>query len=261
MVTFCRNDAIDLLVGLQYVNAPNWKPLKPKLTKKLEEFRRMAREEDSEFWLSEEDIEDEDERNRLNNLLVSLVESKTPVELVKELPMGDENEEEPSPEEIVGDTTEDKEELQEYEETKEAEPEPDPEPVEEKPKKEKTLADEAADIIKKGARDRKKSKEPVKPKPKPKKKTKKEPKKRKSRATVRPHADAGPKFRKRIVGVRSLKNRFFLAGVLLKEKGLKSGVTEELIAELDSRCVKSNMVASKTQLSFAWHALNGYLNG
>jgi hypothetical protein len=62
-------------------------------------------------------------------------------------------------------------------------------------------------------------------------------------------------------GIRSIENRRYMAGIILREHGLDGGVTEDMIKEVDDKYGKSNMDASRKQLVDAWHALNGYLNG
>jgi hypothetical protein len=62
-------------------------------------------------------------------------------------------------------------------------------------------------------------------------------------------------------GIRSIENRRYMAGIILREHGLDGGVTEGMIKEVDDKYGKSNMDASRKQLVDAWHALNGYLNG
>jgi len=65
-----------------------------------------------------------------------------------------------------------------------------------------------------------------------------------------------------VSGIRSLKNRLFCAGVVLKERGLDEGVTDDLVKLVDKLCVKnggtSNLVASKSQLVLIWHGVNGF---
>jgi len=63
------------------------------------------------------------------------------------------------------------------------------------------------------------------------------------------------------VGKRSIRNRRYCAGIVLREHGLEEGITEEMIQEVDAMYGDSNMVASKSQLTDAWHAINGFVNG
>ena len=62
-------------------------------------------------------------------------------------------------------------------------------------------------------------------------------------------------------GVVSLRNRRFVAGLLIRERGLEAGITEHMVKEVDSRSSKSNMRMSKNTLTDAWHIINGYVNG
>ncbi len=105
----------------------------------------------------------------------------------------------------------------------------------------------------------------AKAKAKKEKKAKKEPKgestKEKVFAKDSVRGNPGPKIDGEPVRVKSICNRLFYAGQVLKERGLGDGLTDELVAEVDKLCKKSNQVASKTQLGYAWHVVNGYLNG
>jgi hypothetical protein len=78
---------------------------------------------------------------------------------------------------------------------------------------------------------------------------------------VKTRKNSGP-VRGEVVGINSLKNRLFCAGVVLKEHGLAIGITEESVKLVDSLCVEnggqSNLNASRNQLSYAWHVVNGF---
>jgi len=89
------------------------------------------------------------------------------------------------------------------------------------------------------------------------------PKKEKKPKSPKEKGVAGPKIDGKPEGIRSLRNRLFVAGAILRESGLSHGLTEELIREVDETLgkEKSNLVASKNQLGLAWHVVNGYLNG
>ncbi len=62
-------------------------------------------------------------------------------------------------------------------------------------------------------------------------------------------------------GIRSIRNRLFYAGAILKQHGIQDGLTDELITKVDKLIGKENLIASKAQLGLAWHVINGYLNG
>ena len=71
----------------------------------------------------------------------------------------------------------------------------------------------------------------------------------------------GPKVKGKLQGVKSLKNRLFFAGMLIKRDGLGQGITQALLDEVDGMSKKSNMKVTKTQTQAAWHAINGFVNG
>jgi hypothetical protein len=71
----------------------------------------------------------------------------------------------------------------------------------------------------------------------------------------------GPEVEGDLKGIKSLKNRLFFAGVLIKRHGLGPGLTDEILEEVNSLCRNSNKKATKSQTRMAWHAINGFLNG
>jgi len=82
--------------------------------------------------------------------------------------------------------------------------------------------------------------------------------KKKGKGTPGPDIGATPK------DIRSLLNRLFYAGVVLKKRGLKPGLTDELIKEVTSMMPETAAgtdKASRIQLGMAWHVVNGFLNG
>ena len=89
-----------------------------------------------------------------------------------------------------------------------------------------------------------------------KKKTEIKRKKGKSRTRGIPGPDVGNPE-----DIKSLKNRLFFAGIAIRELGIEKGLTDELVAKIDGMAEKENPKASKSQAAFAWHAINGYLNG
>ena len=63
-------------------------------------------------------------------------------------------------------------------------------------------------------------------------------------------------------GVNSIRNRLFYCGVVLREKGLSTGVTDELVEQVFACLPKlPDKRASEIQLRSAWHVVNGYVNG
>ena len=63
-----------------------------------------------------------------------------------------------------------------------------------------------------------------------------------------------------VPGVTNVKGRDYYAGVVLKEIGLKTGITDEVIAQIDKLYGKKNPKATKLAAVKAWHALDGYLS-
>ena len=61
-------------------------------------------------------------------------------------------------------------------------------------------------------------------------------------------------------GIHSIRNRLFCAGEVIRKHGLKAGCTDAMVKELDKLSGKPNMVASKSQLTLAWHSINGYVS-
>lgn len=59
-------------------------------------------------------------------------------------------------------------------------------------------------------------------------------------------------------GVRPMRTRPYLAGVLIAKHGLAAGVTDEMVAELDELYGKANPTESAYRLRDAWHIARGY---
>lgn len=222
MAKLNRNDAVALCEALGYKDAATWK--KAEMSSRLEEIAELAT--DPEGW----DIEDE----RLQKVLAVVVGSGGDVELTVD--------EETELSEAGGD---------------EAEDGADQSAVEEEPSDDK----EAEKVVPSESSEGKKSEKPQK-KGKRVDKQKKVSKKRadKSKKVSKKRGSEGPDIGSP-KGIRSIRNRLFCAGALLREKGLADGLTEEFIKELDTRFGKSNLQASKSQLGLAWHVVNGYLHG
>ncbi|QDS91886.1 hypothetical protein FF011L_06220 [Roseimaritima multifibrata] len=60
-------------------------------------------------------------------------------------------------------------------------------------------------------------------------------------------------------GVRPMRTRPYLAGVVVAKHGLAAGVTDAMVAELDAAYGKPNPVESKFCLKNAHHAARGFL--
>jgi len=155
-----------------------------------------------------------------------------------------------------------------------AEPEPEPEPEAKAEKPAEPVAEEPSKKKKRGRKAKKSAKvveeeKPAKAEVEAPEKPAKPAKGKAVKAKAKPAAEKPAKMRKNAgpdrgttPGIRSLKNRLFCAGVVLKELGLGVGITEQAIKAVDKMCVKSggtsNLVASKSQLSLIWHGVNGF---
>jgi len=60
--------------------------------------------------------------------------------------------------------------------------------------------------------------------------------------------------------VQSSPTRSFLAGVVLKRHGVETGVSEDMIQELNEMYGNQNDKQSENRLRLAWHVINGYLD-
>ncbi len=59
-------------------------------------------------------------------------------------------------------------------------------------------------------------------------------------------------------GVRAMRSRPYLAGVIIAKHGLAAGVTDAMVAELDEAYGKPNPTESTFCLKSAWHAARGF---
>lgn len=59
--------------------------------------------------------------------------------------------------------------------------------------------------------------------------------------------------------IRPVRSRIFLGAQVLKKHGLKVGITDEIVNEVDAMCENHNPKETRAWLTMAWHALNGYL--
>ncbi|GAB4143021.1 MAG: hypothetical protein Tsb009_13850 [Planctomycetaceae bacterium] len=59
-------------------------------------------------------------------------------------------------------------------------------------------------------------------------------------------------------GVRAMKTRPYMAGVIIAKHGLAAGVTKEMVEELDKEYGHANPAESLFCLHNAWHAARGY---
>ena len=70
------------------------------------------------------------------------------------------------------------------------------------------------------------------------------------------------KKKNKLIGLRGNANtRARIAGIVIKKYGLKKGVTQDMINEVDSIYEKSNYRQSHNRLIEAWHSIQGYVNG
>ena len=60
-------------------------------------------------------------------------------------------------------------------------------------------------------------------------------------------------------GVRAMKTRPYIAGVIIAKHGLAAGVTNEMVAELDEQYGHANPAESLFCLRNAWHSARGYV--
>ena len=266
MLTICAADAVAIFQGIGFKGADGWN--KKKMNKKLQ---LMATDDDFEDMEVDEDlVEDEDEQERLNSLIVAL-RSEKEFELVKELKAKKE-EEEDADDEVEDDENSDADSDDDDEETDEEEAEVSDDEDDDKDQDDEDEEDDEDDAddevedeeeeeeVKPPKAKKEKKEKPAKPAKEKKEKKPKAPKATKSR-----RKDLGPDVGKP-VGITSLKNRLFLAGMILKKSGVEPGLTDDLITELNDEFMalegkESNIKASATQLGMAWHVVNGYLNG
>ena len=74
--------------------------------------------------------------------------------------------------------------------------------------------------------------------------------------TENPATDVLPPMKP--VGVRPMRTRPYLAGVIIQQHGLAAGVTDAMVAELDEAYGKPNPTESQFCLKNAWHAARGF---
>lgn len=218
-----REDVVRICEALDFTTARKWN--KKKTRQMLVKMAKLVKADELE-------VEGTDDDERLNAVLVEIVKAGGEVEVVQELDEVEAAADAPEKAEVVDDAEEGPEGDDEV-----GPPEEEPEP-----------ADEELEAVEDEA-----SKKDPKPKAKKGKAGKKKDKGEK--------AEAGKAEEGNPVGVRSIRNRLFAAGAVLKASGLEAGLTEELVDKVDGLCTKPNKVASKVQLSYAWHAIDGYLNG
>jgi len=94
---------------------------------------------------------------------------------------------------------------------------------------------------------------------KPAKRTAKDDKVEKAVSAI-PKSESGPDLGP-TPGVRSMRNRRFVAGIVIREKGLEAGITDEMIKLVDEQYGSPNPNVSKKTLVDGWHVINGYVNG
>lgn len=62
-----------------------------------------------------------------------------------------------------------------------------------------------------------------------------------------------------VPGVRPMRSRPYLAGVIIAKYGLEAGYTPEMVKELNELFGKENNIESEGRLAGAWHSIRGYL--
>ncbi len=288
-----RDDAVAMFNQIGYRTAKKWN--KVKIRDKFIEITEMALVEDSPELA---DLTSKDAR--LGSLYAGVIEAvekgedievvggKLPKEskqaVVEDVGEEDEGNDEGPPAEVEGEFFEEDDQQCDGDEKNEVNGGP-PEEVEsqedaseeENPTEEEITVEESLVVEeaskekskkKKRGRPRKERKteeaEPKKKRGRPKKEKvieEEKPKAKKEKTTRKRGVDGPPIEGGNPVGIRSIRNRLFCAGVILRDRGLTSGLSDDLIEEVDKLCGKSNNVASKTQLGLAWHVVNGYLNG
>lgn len=76
-------------------------------------------------------------------------------------------------------------------------------------------------------------------------------------ATAAPAVDATP-AKPKVPGVAATaRTRAYFAGVVIARHGHAAGVTDEMVAAVNSECGHSNRTESETCLRNAWHCLRG----
>ena len=240
MYQVVKSDAVTICIAMGFATAAKWK--KDRMNKKMREIAEM---DPDGLQLDPDAIDDKGELKRLNGILVAMGQADS-IEVVKELPAEEPDADIAAEEEVVEESVVEEdvseESAKEVEETKE-EPKVGEEVVEEEPAPKKK---------KRGKRKKEAAVKESDPKP-----AKKDKSKASTKGKVgRVGPDVGtPK------GVKSIRNRLFCAGAVLKQSGLADGITDPLIKAVEKKHGKLNPMASKTQLGYAWHVLNGYLNG
>jgi hypothetical protein len=268
MLTITRNDAVDLFNALNYPTPEKWG--RPRMTRRLVELIKIDEglEDEGGLKLEEKDGMDSNELARLGDLLADVLVSGGEIKVVradKEVAAEEEKQEpeaEPEPEVVDPPVDEDP-------------PVVDEEPTEPEPKPETPP--------KKKRKKRAKAKPPVEKREPPEPETEaeiklaeamaevkrmrdlvKEEKKRERLAAKakRKPKNAGPEIEGKLVDIKSLRNRLFACGCALKQRGLGEGLSEEMVALVDELVGgEPKSKASKNQLAWAWHAVNGYVNG
>jgi len=241
-----REDAVTLFVALGFKSAGGWKPRRMK--SKLPELVELSEDEDLVADL------DEDQKTLLD-VVVGELNEKRLVEVTNsgetELPGAEEEdtEEEVDEEAVAEEDVAAEEEVEEV----------DAEIVDEEVESETVTEEAEAELEAEGEEE---VIEEPKPEKKPKGKKEVKPKAEKKQTAKKRRGEDGPLVGDgELVGVRSIHNRQFCAGVVLREAGIESGLTDKIISDLARRFGDDNLVANKAHLRCAWHTLNGYLNG
>ncbi len=239
-----QDDVVDVCVALGFPTAGSWS--KKRMTRKLKDIAKMGTENGLE-------VEDDE---RLDSILQAIVQANGEVEIVID------GETELDEQEVPDDVEEDVEtgkgkgvvsdEAEEDGEDKDAVDEDDPSCE--------------GDFVSTSLGDAKSELDAAKAlvdaaKAKVKEARDEEARVKREKSNGKKRGIPGPKIGGDLKGVRSLRNRLFFAGIVMKRHGLAEGLSDELIDEVDEMAEKPNKKASKGQLASAWHVINGFLNG
>ncbi len=238
-----REDAIALCNAAGYLNAGKWK--RQRIVRKLAEMAVVAKEGGLE-------VEDDE---RLDDLLKAVADADE-IEVVDVADVVDTEDGQDADDAGGSGVDEDlSEAYNEEPDVDDPDDEDDPETGEDEKPEANVEEDKTAEETESKLEPEKKAKITKKP-------TKAKSKRVKSaRKTSTMKRKEGPSIDGKPEHIKSICNRLFYAGQLLKQRGLEEGLSDDLIAEVDRLCGKPNQAASRTQLGYAWHVVNGYLNG
>jgi len=227
MVKVLRDDVVALCEVLGYKTAGSWN--KDRMLRKLKDVAELAADGGAD-----DKVTDEGQKS----LLDKIVAAGGVVEVVQVMPEEEPGDDEPEEEEGQDEVNE-QEEIEPEQEGEADEPEEEPE--------------EESEVVEDEQPAKPAKVKPVKAKPVKVKPAKVKPVKAKP-------VKAKGKYLADFPGIHSIRNRLFCAGEVIRKHGLKAGCTDAMVKELDKLSGKPNMVASKSQLTLAWHSINGYVS-